>query len=86
MRLNWKQIVLVLLPVWASFVALILGAGLILLAGVNPLKAYYALFMGAFSDIYGISLTLLKTTPLIFAGLAVALPARRQAAAIRTCS
>ena len=73
MRFNWRQIVLALIPLWATFVALILGAGLILLAGVNPLKAYIALFMGAFSDIYGISSTLLKTTPLIFSGLAVSL-------------
>ena len=60
-------------PIWAGLAALIFGAGLILLAGLNPIKAYHALFMGAFSDIYGISSTLTKTTPLIFAGLAVAL-------------
>ena len=73
MALDWKKIILPLLPVWATLVALVLGAGLILLAGVNPFRAYYALFMGAFSDIYGIDSTLTKTTPLIFAGLAVAL-------------
>ncbi|MDB4444236.1 ABC transporter permease [bacterium] len=68
-----KRIIVTLLPVWATVVALILGAGLILLAGVNPFRAYYALFMGAFSDIYGWNSTLIKTTPLIFAGLGVAL-------------
>jgi simple sugar transport system permease protein len=70
---NLKRIIVTLLPVWATVVALILGAGLILLAGVNPFRAYYALFMGAFSDIYGWNSTLIKTTPLIFAGLGVAL-------------
>jgi len=73
MNLNWKRIALSLSPIWATLVALTLGAGLILLAEVNPIKAYYALFMGAFSDIYGISSTLTKTTPLIFASLGVAL-------------
>jgi simple sugar transport system permease protein len=68
-----KRLLLSLSPLWATLAALFLGAGLIWFAGVNPLKAYYALFMGAFSDLYGISLTLIKTTPLIFAGLAVAL-------------
>ena len=73
MNLDWKRIVLAPLPVWATFVALLMGAVLIVLAGVNPFSAYYALFWGAFSDIYGISSTLVKTTPLIFAGLGVAL-------------
>jgi len=73
MNLTGKRIVQSLLPVWALVVALLFGAGLILLAGASPLRAYYSLFMGAFSDIYGISSTLVKTTPLIFAGLGVAL-------------
>jgi ABC-type uncharacterized transport system permease subunit len=70
---RWRQIILAMLPVWATLVALLLGAGLILLAGVNPVSAYVALFLGAFSDIYGMSSTLVKTTPLVFAGLGVAL-------------
>ena len=73
MNLNWKRVILSLSPIWATLVALTLGAGLIFLAGSNPIKAYYALFMGAFSNIYGISSTLIKTTPLIFASLAVSL-------------
>jgi simple sugar transport system permease protein len=73
MTVNLRRVILSLLPIWATLAALVLGAGLILLAGVNPIKAYYALFMGAFSDIYGLNSTLIKTTPLIFAGLAVAL-------------
>jgi simple sugar transport system permease protein len=73
MNPDLKRIILAPLPVWATFVALLMGAVLIMLAGVNPFSAYYALFWGAFSDIYGISSTLVKTTPLIFAGLGVAL-------------
>lgn len=73
MKKGTKRILTSLLPVWAILAALGLGAALILLAGVNPIHAYYALFMGAFSDIYGISATLIKTTPLVFSGLGVAL-------------
>jgi len=69
----FKKIFISLLPVLSVVVALILGAGLILITEVNPLKAYYALFLGAFSDIYSINSTLIKTIPLIFAGLGVAL-------------
>lgn len=68
-----RRFLLALNPLWAGLAALIIGAGLILLAGLNPIMAYHALFMGAFSDIYGLSSTLIKTTPLIFAGLGVAL-------------
>lgn len=71
-----KRLLFSLAPFWATLAALLLGAGLIWLAGINPLRAYWALFMGAFSDLYGISLTLTKTTPLLFAGLAVALSFR----------
>lgn len=60
-------------PIWAVLTSLLLGAGLIIAAGANPITAYYAIFMGAFSDIWGINSTLLKTIPLMFAGVAVAL-------------
>lgn len=71
-----KRTIVSLLPVFAIVVALVLGAGLILMTGVNPINAYYALFLGAFSDIYSINTTLIKTIPLIFAGLGVALAFR----------
>jgi simple sugar transport system permease protein len=68
-----KRVLVALNPLWAVGTALLLGAGIISLAGLDPLKAYYVLFWGAFSDLYGISTTLVKTIPLIFAGLAVSL-------------
>jgi general nucleoside transport system permease protein len=75
-QINRKKIIIALLPVFSIVIALALGAGLILIAGVNPLKAYYALFLGAFSDIYSINSTLLKTIPVVFAGLGAALSFR----------
>lgn len=53
--------------------ALVLGGLVILAIGVNPVEAYGALFSGAFGTSYGLSETLVKTTPLILCGLAVAI-------------
>ncbi len=63
-------------PLWAVFVALFVGSGLILLAGVSPIAAYTELFKGAFLDYWGLAGTLVKTSPLLLAGLAVILPLR----------
>lgn len=61
------------LLVWAGAVAFALGAGALLLAmgGVNPRTAYVAMFGEAFGTAYGLSETLIKTTPLLFCGLGV---------------
>lgn len=56
----------------ASLIGLLFGALLILMSGKQPLMAYAALLQGALGSVYGITETLLSTTPLIFAGLAVA--------------
>ncbi|AZR72051.1 hypothetical protein BBF96_00755 [Anoxybacter fermentans] len=57
----------------AIIIALLIGAVLIFVSGYNVIDAYYNLFYGAFGNIYNLSQTLLKTTPLIFTGLAVAI-------------
>ena len=63
-------------PLLAVLAALLLGAGLIAVAGVNPLEAYGALFGGAFFDYYGLGGALVKTSPILLAGLAVIVPLR----------
>ena len=65
-----------LLPLWALVLALLLGSILIALGGVHPLEAYYELFKGAFFDYWGLSETLVKTSPILLASLAVILPLR----------
>jgi len=70
------HILYILRPVIAVILALILGSGLILLSGVNPLAAYAQLFHGAFFDYWGLSGTLVKMSPILLAGLAVILPLR----------
>lgn len=62
--------------VWAVMLALLLGALLIVLAGYDPIAAYRELFSGAFLDYWGVSATIAKVSPLLLAGLAVALPLR----------
>lgn len=68
--------VYLLRPLWAVLIALFLGAGLIAVAGIDPLEAYGALFGGAFFDYYGLAGTLVKTSPILLAGLAVIIPLR----------
>ncbi|MCL4394870.1 MAG: ABC transporter permease [Chloroflexi bacterium] len=56
----------------AAFCGLAFGAALIMASGTSPVVAYGALFQGALGSLYGLSETLVSTTPLVFAGLAVA--------------
>jgi len=66
----------ILRPIWAVAIALLLGAALIAVTGTNPIEAYGALFSGAFFDYYGLGGTLVKTSPILLAGLAVIIPLR----------
>ncbi len=65
----WRSI---RVPLVAIILALIIGAIILLATGVSPIKAYLALFKGAFGSTKYLQRTLEKTTPLIFSGLAVA--------------
>ncbi len=56
--------------------AILVGAVIFMAVGANPLRAYYIMFMGGFGDWFHFSEVLVKATPLIFTGLAVALAAR----------
>jgi len=58
-------------PLLAIAAALVVGAGLIVLAGKNPVAAYGALFQESLGDYYGFSDTLTKTTPLLLTSLGV---------------
>lgn len=71
---NWG--VIVLAPLGAIAAALILCAGLIALAGVNPLLAYLEMLKGAFGSRLSITETLTRATPLILTGLAAAVAFR----------
>ncbi|MBD3880620.1 ABC transporter permease [Phormidium tenue FACHB-886] len=58
-------------PVVAVVAALLAGAGLMLMAGANPIAAYSALFREALTTYFGFANTLTKMTPLLLASLGV---------------
>lgn len=59
-------------PALAVLISFIIGAIFILISGNSPIVAYGALFSGSLGSIPALGETLLKTTPLIFTGLAIA--------------
>ncbi|RME86391.1 MAG: ABC transporter permease [Caldilineae bacterium] len=65
-------------PVVSIILALVVGAVIIALQGVNPLEAYRAMFTGAFGSGFGLSETFVKMTPLLLAGLGVSIAFRMQ--------
>jgi simple sugar transport system permease protein len=62
--------------VGAVAIALLVGAGVILFSGQNPVVAYAALFAGALGGAGPIAETLVAATPLILGGLAFAVAAQ----------
>ncbi|MDY0093935.1 MAG: ABC transporter permease [Candidatus Vecturithrix sp.] len=62
----------VIYSIVAMFLALLIGAILIWISGYDVIKAYSSFFQGAFGNVYNLSQSVLKTIPLIFTGLAVA--------------
>ena len=62
----------ILISTFMVFIALLIGAVIILLLGQNPIEAYSYMFQGAFVGKRAIAKTLMEATPLIFTGLAVA--------------
>ena len=63
-------------PVLAVLLALAGGARVILATGNNVLAAYGALLSGSFGSLQALGRTIVNATPLIFTGLAVAVPFR----------
>ena len=63
-------------PVLAAFVGLLIGVGLTAFAGENPWQVFVVIVQGAVGTSYDLGMTLFYATPLIFTGLAVALPFR----------
>ena len=65
-------------PLISIAIALFIAGFLLLAGGVSPLAAYREILMEAVGSLYGLSETLVKATPLIFAGLGVSLAFRMQ--------
>jgi general nucleoside transport system permease protein len=63
-------------PYLSAVFAFVIGAIILSLSGVDPITAYSVLLKGAFGSVRSIADTLVKTTSLLLAGLAVALAFR----------
>lgn len=59
----------------AALIAFAVGCIIFISLGVNPVTAYLAMFKGVFGSLHSFSEVLVKATPLIFTGLAVAVAA-----------
>ena len=66
----------VLLPLLALLAALLVGAVLLVLLGVNPLEAYGAMVSGVFGSVSGITQSIVKATPLLLVGLGICIAFR----------
>jgi simple sugar transport system permease protein len=62
-----------LVPLLAIFTALVVASVVLIISGINPIRAYLALADGAFGSWDDVITTLIKATPYIFAGLGFAL-------------
>jgi simple sugar transport system permease protein len=65
-----------LLPVFATFAALLVGAIMLLFLKVNPVEAYSALWDGAFGSGNAFAETLVKATPLLLVALGICISFR----------
>jgi ABC-type uncharacterized transport system permease subunit len=66
----WFQI---LTPILAVVIALLISSIFLLLVGKNPFTAFYYMFYGALGTKFAFKETLVKATPLILTGVAVAI-------------
>lgn len=73
---NHDRLLNVLLPIIAVLASFLIGSVFLLILRVNPIEAYTALVKGAFGNQRLITTTIIKSIPLIFAGLAVTLAYR----------
>ena len=75
-RQEVSRAIRVLVPVLSLVFALIFGAVLLLLSGVDPFVAYAAMAQGAFGDVHALAETLVKAIPLMLTGLGVSIAFR----------
>lgn len=73
----WDDLVIALgWPLLAVAAAVVIGAGVLLLLGANPLQAYAAMFGGALGTSSGIIQSAVKATPLLLVALGIVIAFR----------
>ena len=69
---RWRNTVIdILIPIGAVVGALLVGALILALAGINPATAYGPLLIGPFANLYGVAQTVTKVIPLLLVGLGI---------------
>ncbi len=66
----------VLVPLGAVLLALLVGAVMLIALGADPIKAYVALYEGAFGNTNAMADTLVRATPLLFVGVGICISFR----------
>lgn len=75
--IDWKAMAYgSVMPAMAIVVAMLAGAVMLLLLGVNPAEAYAAMFSGVFGSVSGLTQALVKATPLLLVGLGICIAFR----------
>lgn len=76
-KFDWQEAAFnAMVPVAGMFVALLIGAVMLILLKVNPFTAYAALIDGAVGSVSGITQSLVKATPLLLVGLGICIAFR----------
>jgi len=75
-RLMLESLLWAFTPLFATVLALLVGAVMLLLLGANPIEAYSAMANGAFGNLNSLADTLVKATPLLFVGLGICIAFR----------
>jgi simple sugar transport system permease protein len=73
-----SRAVTILVPIGSILIALLIGGLLILASGENPIAVYQAMLTGALGSPNAVAETLVKMTPLLLAGLGVAIAFQMQ--------
>lgn len=76
MKFRFGSLIDALLPVFATLAALLVGAIMLMILGVNPFVAYQALIDGAFGSTNAFAETLVRATPLLLVGLGICIAYR----------
>lgn len=74
---KWKDLLFkISIPFAGMLTALIIGAIMLLVLKADPIQAYSALINGAFGNVYGLTQSIVKATPLLLVGLGICIAFR----------
>ncbi|RUM33159.1 MAG: ABC transporter permease [Desulfobulbus sp.] len=71
-----KSVIRLLIPLCAVLLALLIGAGMLLSLGADPLSGYLTMFSAAFGSVEGFSETAVKSIPLLLVGVGICIAFR----------